>query len=53
MLKYLPAYSPDLHQRETIRTKRKVILRRSNARTTEESDAAIETALEAVSSHDA
>ena len=51
-LKYLPVYSPDLNPIEKLWSKMKAILRRIKARTTEELDAAIKTALDAVTPQD-
>jgi transposase len=53
VLKYLPVYSPDLNPIEKMWSKMKSILRRIKARTTEELDAAIKTALDAVTPQDA
>ena len=52
-LKYLPVYSPDLNPIEKMWSKMKAILRRLKARTTEELDAAIKIALDAVTPQDA
>ena len=52
-LVYLPAYSPDFNPIEQAFSKLKTLLRRAQARTQEALEAAIATALAAISSHDA
>ena len=53
VLKYLPAYSPDLNPIEKMWSKMKAVLRKLKARTTEELDAAIAYALDHVTAQDA
>ncbi len=52
-MKCLPVYSPDLNTIEKMWSKMKSILRRFKAKITEELDATIQTALDAVTPQDA